>query len=485
MARGIGAIGGVGYIGVSFGLAMACHRINRQLFDDEVLTLAGIDGKSLVAVGRYYLEGGDVHPPLSFLWFRLLQELGLSLDIQRAISFVLAAAAFAFALDLVWKRLWRRSLGTELIALTLFFAVPLLYGAGDALRWYPLFSFLIAAAFWRVFDAGRPTLAAAVLLGLAADTSYLAALPALAYAIWRYAIERRLDPLRDFAFWVVAAIVAVPGLISFFAARHLLTSQLAASPLVSIGTDVMGLSGGTILGVSQSVVAIPLAIVFVIGLISAFAAPGRGYGGDVRGFGGLLILGAVAVMLLGHDKPRSFLFLMPWTSAVAVLGVAAWRRPLALAGPAIAAGIVAVAFQSLAGPHNDRPFKRNAAIPIEAVVSYVQGQSHGRSLIVSAEPVSGYMLAHGNDASHCVYVRSLAGPCRLDQFDDFNTVILIDDGSLQHDPAMARLVDDHIRTKALAEQQRFGHDLDAGLKTRLTGVDLPDYLIDVLVYRLD
>jgi hypothetical protein len=50
---------------------------------------------------------------------------------------------------------------------------------------------------------------------------------------------------------------------------------------------------------------------------------------------------------------------------------------------------------------------------------------------------------------------------------------------------MARLVDDHIRTKPLAEQQRFGHDLDAGLKTRLTGVDLPDYLVDVSVYRLD
>jgi hypothetical protein len=483
VARGIGAIGGVAYVGVSFGLALACHRVNRQLFDDEVLTLSAIDGKSFVALARYYMEGGDVHPPLAFLWFRLLHMFDLSLDVQRAISFALAAGGFALVLDLVWRRLPRRSLGAELLALALFLGAPLLYGTGDALRWYPLFTFLIAASFWNIFNTGRPTVVAAILLGLAADVSYLAALPALAYAIRRYAVERRLDPLGDLLFWLIAVIVAAPGLISFFAARDLLTAQLSGSVLLSLGTDMLGLAGGTILGLSQSLIVIPLATVFVLGLISAFAAPGRGYGGDLRGFGGLLLLGALVVMLLGHDKPRSFLFIVPWICAVAVLGGAAWRRPAALAGPAIAASIAVVAFQVLASPHNDRPFKRNTAVPVEAVLAYVQQQGHGRTLIVSAEPVSGYTLS--KDAARCIYVRSLAGPCQLDPLDDFATVIVIDDGTLNADAGLAEIVERYTRTRPLIGQQRFGHDLDAALKTRLTGVALPDYLVEVSVYRLN
>ena len=57
---------------------------------------------------------------------------------------MLAAAGFAFVLDVVWKRLPRRSPGAELLAMALFWGAPLLYGTGDALRWYPLFTFLIA-----------------------------------------------------------------------------------------------------------------------------------------------------------------------------------------------------------------------------------------------------------------------------------------------------------------------------------------------------
>jgi len=485
VARGIGAIGGVAFVGASFGIALACHRIDRQLFDDEVLTLDAIGSKSLFGVVRYYVEGGDVHPPLSFLWFRLLHMLDLSLAVQRALSFALAAVGFALVLDLVWKRLPRRSPGAQLLALSLFLASPLLYGAGDALRWYPLFTFLIAACFWLIFENGRPTLLAAVLLGLAADTSYLAAVPALAFLVWRHAIERRLDPLRDLAFWLTAAIVAIPGLLSFLAAYPLLTSQLSSGPFTSIATDAIGLAGGTILGISQSAIAIPLVVVFILGLLSAFAVPGRGYGGDLRGFGALMLVAAVAVMAVGHDKPRSFLFLVPWIAAVSALGLAAWRRPIFVAGPALIAGMAVIGFQSAAGPHNDRPFKRNAAIPLDAMISYVQDQSHGRSLIVSSEPVSGYVLAQSRDRSRCVYVRSLAGPCVLDQIDDFATVILIDDGSLQADPQLARLVDGYIRTKPLAEQRRFGQDLDAPLKTRLTGVALTDHLVEVSVYRLD
>ncbi len=486
MARGIGAIGGVAYIGVSFGLALACHRIGRQLFDDEVLTLNAVDGKSFGAIARFYLQGGDVHPPLSFLWFRLGQTLGLSLDMQRAISFALAAAGFAFVLDLVWRRLPRRSPGAQLLALALFLGAPMLYGAGDALRWYPLLEFLVAASMWSVFVAGRPTLIGAVLLGLAGDTSFLAVLPALAFAIWRYAIERRLDPLHDLAFWLVAAAIAAPGLLAFFAARDLLASQLASSSIASFGTDLVGLAGGTILGLSQSLLAIPLLAVVLAGLWSAFAAPGRGYGGDVRGFGGLLAVGVALVALLGHDKPRSFLFALPWLCAVAALGGAAWRRPLNIGAPAVAASIATFLFLVLAGPHNDRPFKRNAAVPVDAVIDYVRQQSAHRTLIVSAEPVSGYRLAADADAAiRCVYVRSLAGPCRPGQGADFATVIVIDDGTLAQDREATQLVADVTGGRPPLEGRRFGLDRDAALKTRLTGVALTDYLVQVSVYRRD
>ncbi len=486
MARGIGVVGGVAYIGVSVGLALACHRIDRQLFDDEVLTLNAVDGKSFLAVARFYLEGGDVHPPLSFLWFKLLQYFGLSLNIQHAISFALAAAGFAFVLDLVWKRLPRRSLGSELLAMALFLGAPLLYGTGDALRWYPLFTFLIAFSFWHSFNAGRPTIAAAVLLGVAADVSYLAVLPALAYAIRRYAIERRLDPVRDLLFWLMAAIVALPGLIAFFASRELLASQLSGSLLGSLATDAIGIAGGTILGLSQSLIAIPLAIIVLVGLWSAIAARGRDYGGDLRGFAGLLLASVAIVILLGHDKPRSFLFVMPWLCAAATLGGAAWRRPMALAGPAVAAAAAVVTFQVLAAPPNDRPFKRNTAISIDAVMDYAGQQGQGRTLIVSTEPVSGYQLGKLADpATRCVYVRSLAGPCQPDQLDDFNTLIVIDDGTLSSDKTLTDMVENYSRTKKLVEQQRFGRDLDAALKTRLTGVPLTEYLIEVSVYRLN
>lgn len=486
MARGIRAIGGVAYIGISFGLALVCHRVGRPPFDDEVLTLNAIDGKSYGAIARFYLDGGDVQPPLSFLWFRLLQSLDLSLAVQRALSFALAAAGFAFVLDLVWRRLPRRSLGAELLTLALFLGAPLLYGAGDALRWYPLFTFLTAASLWCVFVAGRPTLTGAVLLGLAADTAYLAVLPALAYAIWRYAVERRLDPVRDLGFWLLTGLVAVPGLVSFFAAHDVLTSQFATSSVMSFGMDIVGLAGGTILGLTQSVLAIPLLLVLAIGLWSAFAAPGRGYGGDIRGFGGLLMAGVFLLAVLGHDKPRSFLFALPWLCAVASLGGAAWRRPLGLAGPAMAASAVVVAFLMLAGPYNDRPFRRAAVVPVDAIVDYVRAQAAHRTLIVSTEPVSGYRLAAGADpATRCVYVRALGGPCRPKAGDDFATVIVIDDGSLARDGETARLVADFAGGRPPLESRRFGLDRDAALKSWLTGMAFTDYLVQVSVYRRD
>lgn len=83
-------------------------RVWRFPFDDELITLAPIERThSWLQLTEHYLNGGDIHPPLSFLLFYGLTQAGLSEAQLRLCS--LAMTAFALALFTSSRSLWGRS----------------------------------------------------------------------------------------------------------------------------------------------------------------------------------------------------------------------------------------------------------------------------------------------------------------------------------------------------------------------------------------
>jgi hypothetical protein len=111
----------------------------------------------------------------------------------------------------------------------------------------------------------------------------------------------------------------------------------------------------------------------------------------------MLAAPAALMVLAGFAKPRSFLYLAP---AVTLL-VALWLdrelqggrigRALVAAALLMAANVAAIAHID----HNSRPFKRNAAIPYQAVLDFVAANATGRILVVSTDPVIPWLLTHG------------------------------------------------------------------------------------------
>lgn len=478
MQRGIGLAGFAGFVVAALLIGWLSGRLDQRVFDDEAMSLAIVQGQTYRQLIGFYLSGGDVHPPLPFLWLRLLQDLQIPLWLQRLLALAGAAAGFALVLDLLWRRELDRV--SRWAAAALFLAAPLLYGMGASLRWYPLLVLPVALATWSAERAGRPTVLSAVGFGLAANISFLAALPAIAYCLWRYGIFRRFDPRIDGFFLALTALLALPAFIAFAAALPHLPAQADSNVLVAVGTMALGLSGGYGLGLSQGVIALPYALLLGMCLVAAMVVVWRKPLDALLAISLIVGLLCLILTLLGFAKPRSFLFAVPLLLAAAVLGSMrfSWRRWHMPALSAAAVGVTLAALWLLSA--NDRPFKRNLHIDDAPVLAAIRANAPTEeALVVSSDPSLGWRL---RQQGYCVVAASLSDDCDRAQA---RVVVIVDDGTLTQRPGFAANLSRISADQRLVYQQVFGDDEDGPLKTFLTGRLVPKWLVSVAVYRRD
>jgi MFS family permease len=475
--RGLGALGIAGFVLAALLIGWISGRFGQRVFDDEAVSLAAIETRSYGALISFYLGGGDVHPPLPFLWLRLWHDLQAPVWLQRALSLSLASAGFALILDLLWRRQADRPV--RIAAAMLFLAAPLLYGMGASLRWYPLLVLPVALAIWRAERAGRPTLLTAIGFGLAANISFFAAIPALAYVLWRYAIARRFEARADYWFLAATGIIAMPGLIAFFASSGALPAQTGDNVLTAFGTTVLGVLGGYGLGLTHSLIAIPSALVLFVGTVAASLVVWRRPVDGLLAISLLVLLLCVAVVATGFAKPRSFLFAVPFLLASVVLAVGRFRwQRWYLPGTAAACFGVAMAALWLLDA-SDRPFKRNLHIPDDQILAVVrQHAPKETSLIVSSEPSLGWRLQQDG---YCVIAASLPTRCGRQTA---QTVLTIDDGTFTQRESLYGMFSG-LGEHRLVHQQVFGDDEDGPTKTFLTGRLVPKWLISLAIYKRD
>jgi len=475
--RGLGAPGFVGFVLAALVIGWISGRLGQRIFDDEAISLAVIDGRSYGALLAFYLGGGDVHPPLPFLWLRLMHDLQVPIWLQRALSLAAASTGFALVLDLLWRRQPERLL--RMAAAALFLATPLLYGMGASLRWYPLLVLPTALAIWSLDRAERPTVPAAVAFGIAANISFLAIIPAFAYGLWRYAFARRFAVRLDGPFIAIAMLVALPGLIAFFSSAGHLPAQADSNVLIALSTTALGVLGGYGLGLSHSLLAVPLAVLLTAGVVAAFVALRQRPVGSLLAIALVVLLSFLVLTTLGVAKPRSFLFAVPFVLAAVLVaaGQLGWRW-YAPATAAAAIGVTLAALWLLEA--SDRPFKRNLRIPDDAVLEVVHRFApKDGSVIVSSDPSLGWRLRQDG---YCVIAASLPGGCARESAP---VIVTIDDGTFTQRPGFSNQLGKISLEHRLIHQQVFGDDEDGPTKTFLTGRLVPKWLASLAIYKRD
>ena len=479
--------------------ALAAGRVWRFPFDDEIFTMAPNVPAQFRASGwnlaRFYLEGGDLHPPLTFLFFSSLYKLGVGEAAMHCCSIAMTALALALwqllALALITERGAAPICAVgRLITILLFGLSPFAIGLGDAIRWHPQFALCVALFICLYLAADRSTarLASAIPLGLAMSINLIAPLVILPFAIYRYLLEREWRASFDITFWLLFALFALPG---FYTAASVVPELFAGSwsdtfghsPFGAVAVDIFGLIGGNAVGLGEA---------WLISPAVAIAALAVGRQIEWRRPANpthllLLMLGAmVPAALVGFAEARAFFYLAPVLAVVLSIflaGSGASSRTLLLAVCALLPGLVAIG-ELRGGTH---PFKRNAAIPFGEIIDFITGNENGDSLIVSTDPVVPWELRKRADLHLCVSYFFQEEAC-LAQPQRYRSLFIVSGYSnhSRNDRAMqgfAARVAEITRGRDKIATIRVGRDEDAALKTRLTGVPLDEFILTVALYR--
>ena len=482
------------------GASLAAGRVWRFPFDDELIALGSVERHSSAAsLVAFYFNGGDIHPPLSFLMFYGWRQLGVGEAGMRLASLVMTLASLLLwhVATLTWLVRRRGGAAVEpfarLAAVLLFGLCALAVSQGDAIRWYPPFALLVALfvvpALFGADDAAR--LWAAVALGLAASTNFLAALVAAPYALYRYVLQRRFSPASDLAFWLIAGLFALPGLISAAAivthrAGGVAHTEFGVGPLRAVASDLLGFFGGDALGIGLAWLVVPAIVLFAFAAARAIDRKQR----DAAGHFVLLMFAAAALMMLGgFAKPRSFLYLAPAAAALLVLfldDLVRHRRGLAMMVLALLVAPAVGAVANIAGSRH--PFKRENAIPYAAVMDFIAANTDGRVLVFSSDPVVPWVLDHAAAGGPvCASYFLLRGACfGADRTYDSIVVISGHNSESSNEAAMRRFAIETGRLtvgKNKAATLHASLDEDADLKSRLTHTPLSRAILTVDIYR--
>ncbi len=502
-AAGLSPREAAGFLVLALAIAWLFGSFSRFPFDDEIYTLDVIRSFDLRSLFLVLLGGYDIHPPLSYMLFALLRKAGAGAPAMRLASLLLSGAGFLLVLDMTLAGLPRGPALARPLAVFAFAAFPLLYGAGDALRWYPLLTFLVALFFRLEILRGEPGIAAGLALGLAASTNFLAILPYLAFALRRYLWKRQFRWGADGPFHLALLATAWPGLLTFSGFLRDVAAHGAPDPFLGHfslarglgGTAhmLLGFFGGYRIGVLESPAALPYLVLLLLALGALAPLLARPHRGEVQAelaARGLLLAGLSLAypLLTGFDRAHAFLFLAPFAPALLCLGY--WRSALGarnpLALPAAAALLLAAA---LAGAHGvDDPFKRSLAIPYEEVVRFARDNTSGEVLFASSESVSAHLMAR---AGYCTAAwGDTPPPCLAPAGGElgaalrrFRFVVLLRDHNFAGQ-ALLRRIEAHLQAeRVLVARARFGRDRGASLKGRLLGTPLPPWLAEVAIYR--
>lgn len=481
-------------------VSLAAGRVWRFAFEDELYFRSVAElSHSTLNFTAFFLNGGDFHPPLAALCFYGLIQLGFADWALRLLSLAMTALSLGLfhllALAIVRQRSGAAAAApTRLMAILLFGLSPMALSQGDTIRWYPIFAALFAL--FIVFTlAGRGAgakLAAAVTLGLAASTNFLAIFVALAFMLYRYGLQRQFRFRLEAAWWLIVAVLAVPGLISVWSivARKLLAVSegvFGFGALQAAAITTLGLSGGDAIGVGNAWIVVPLAAIAPFALAAAI----DGKRADDPMHLLLLMLCAIPIMAAaGFAEPRAYLYLTPILSIVLLLflhrlGLDRGARRALLAGVVIlapTAGAIANVDQST------HPFKRNAVVPFQQIVSFIDANADGKVLVVSSDPVLVWLFQHER-ARPDLCASYFEGTARcFAPGQSYNSVFVVSGQSNRsRRPEFMRKYQADV-ARVIAGRQKFatmpaGLDKDAALKSWLTGVPLDTYILTIDLYR--
>ncbi|MBL8673498.1 MAG: hypothetical protein JNL07_01315, partial [Rhodospirillales bacterium] len=403
------------------------------------------------------------------------------------VAMVLTIAAFGIVLDLTLRRLDPGDRAVRRAAIAAFVACPLLYGAGDSLRWYPVFAAL-AAVFVAVWSrAGRPTILAGALLGLAASTSFLAVVPGVVMMMRRYAFQRRFERARDVPFIVATLMCASPGLITFWNAATKAGEVRDGSALVAPLTLALGFFGGGRLGLSPAPAMLPYMAVATLAIAALalrwlradrdHAATARS-GELARAAVSFVALSAIVMAALGLSQPRALLFVAPFVCAAIVLALPRAPSLRVVVVAALALPTTLVVATTLPTTY---PFKRNLAIPMTEVMAWIDAEAPADAAFVTSEPVVEYLL---DRRGRCVVGRmGAARACGAARLAAAGAVVVLRDHTFEDVPQLRDAADRAARERRPVLTATFGLDRDAALKSRLTGVALTPWILRAELWR--
>jgi hypothetical protein len=477
-------------------VSIMAGRVWRFPFDDEIATLSKIEPEAAREIIATFPATDDIHPPFSYLLFYGLRQLDFSDATMRLCSLLMSCVALALCHVLVLRWLsWREDAGklpspTRIVAVLTFGLMPLAVSQGDALRWYPIFAVLIALFMVLYLEPRdeRRRLWSAVPLGLAASTDFSAALIVPPFLLYRHVLQRRFQWPFDFPYWLIVAAGAAIGFCSayyIFAYRmQAVQAEFSGGVIRSVLTDVLGFFGGDALGVSQAWIVLPLAIVFALAAIGEIDRQKPGKPVHLL----LLMLSAPVLMaLVGFATPRSFLYLAPVVAALITmffdrqLQQGHLQRAIAAVVITLATSVAAIA-NLISGTH---PFKRNSVVPYQAIIDFIDHNATGSALVISTDPVVPWVLqgAENRCAGYFFDVRRYLQSGRR-----YDSIFLIFGHNDRSDSiALMNNFQAFVGELTVGRTKRAsmpaGHDTDAALKTRLTGVPLDPAILTVDFYR--
>ena len=157
------------------------------------------------------------------------------------------------------------------------------------------------------------------------------------------------------------------------------------------------------------------------------------------------------------------------------------QRAIAVAAVTLATSAAAIA-NLISGTH---PFKRNSVVPYQAIFDFIDRNANGSALVVSTDPVVPWVLRGAEDRCAGYFFdvrRCLESGRRYDSIfvisgrnDRSNSITLMDN--------FQAFVGELTAGRTKGASMPAGHDADAALKTRLTGVPLEPAILTVDFYR--
>jgi len=144
------------------------------------------------------------------------------------------------------------------------------------------------------------------------------------------------------------------------------------------------------------------------------------------------------------------------------------------------------AFRAIANINSGtHPFKRNLAIPYQAIFDFIRTNANASFLVISTDPVVPWVLRTADDGCAGYYFEVTR--C-LDSARHYDSIFVVSGHSDKSADAtvskqFSQLIAQAIAGRSKAASLSAGHDEDAPLKTRLTGVPLEKTILAVDYYR--